>query len=296
MSTVALLGLGRMGAAIAAGLSGGGTRLVVWNRGPGGLELLLSELGDRAMPEVAATAAEAAADADVVLTILADATALEDVLYGAGAAAEALKPGTVLVDSATIGVPAALRTAERLAARGVAFVDAPVSGSVATVRARRLLVMAGGDEPYVRRAAEVLGPVAADVVHMGPNGTGQAMKLAVNSVVHAFNASISEALVLCERGGVSTEAGYDVLARSVIGAPFLEYKRAAFTEPGVHPPAFTVDLMAKDLRLIEEHAAISGVGLPVTSAVLALTEQVRRAGHGDDDMSAVAVHLRHGRP
>lgn len=295
VSTVALLGLGRMGAAMAAGLSGTVPRLVVWNRGAGGLDLLRGELGARPMPEVAETAAEAVDGAELILTMLADGPALEAVLFGPGGVG-ALRPGTVLVDSSTIGVPAAHRVARRLGEQGVAFVDAPVSGSVATVRAGRLLVMAGGDGPSVRRAAEVLAPVASQVVHVGGHGSGQAMKLSVNAVLHAFNAAVSEALVLCERAGVSTEVGYDVLAGSVVGAPFLEYKRAAFTRPGVHPPAFTVDLMAKDLRLIEEHAAGSQAEVPVTAAVLALADEVRRAGHGSDDMSAVAVHLRRQRP
>lgn len=297
MSRVAVLGLGRMGAPMAARLAASGHQLSVWNRGESGHRRLEGELAlasghGQHPPGSAPTPAQAVAGAEVVVTMLADATALDEVLFGPQGAAGALGAGTVVCDMGTIGVEAAVSVAERLAGSGGGFVDAPVSGSVPAARAGSLLVMAGGSAEAVRLARPVLESLAGEVRWVGDVGSGQAMKLSVNSVLHAFNAALSEGLVLAENGGVARATALDVLSVSAVAAPFLLYKRASFEDPEGQPVAFTVDLMRKDLALIRAFARSRGASMPLTDAVSTVSDAASAAGLGDRDMSTLAEHLR----
>ena len=296
MSRVAVLGLGRMGAAMAARLVGAGHEVVVWNRGAAGHQRLAGELSTASSagnsPRSARTPAEAAADAEIVCTVLADGPALQTVLFGPNGVADTVRPTSVVCDLATIGVAAAVSSAQRLADRDVVFVDAPVSGSVTTVRAGELLVLAGGPEFVVQRLEAVLGAFARTVLRVGDTGSGQAMKLAVNSVLHAFNAALGEAIVLAEQGGVPRGIALDALANSAVAAPFLRYKRAAFENPSGEPVAFTIDLMRKDLDLVRRFATSRNCSIPVTDVVADISAAASAAGFGDHDMSAIAEHHR----
>ncbi|HEY3748924.1 MAG TPA: NAD(P)-dependent oxidoreductase [Pseudonocardiaceae bacterium] len=289
MSRVAVLGLGRMGAPMAAKLVHAGHDVTVWNRGEAGYRRLADELGDADPPARSVTPAAAVTDAEVVITMLADGPALEHVLFGPDGVASAVRPGTIVCDMATIGVQAALACAARLT---VPFLDAPVSGSVASVRSGVLLVMIGGPEDATSAVEPVLRAFAGSVVRVGDTGSGQAMKLAVNSVVHSLNASLSEAIVLAERGGVPRGTALEVLADSAVAAPFLLYKRAAFEDPAGQPVAFTVDLMRKDLTLIEEFAASRDSPVPVAEMVRSVSDAASASGFGAHDMSAIAEHHR----
>jgi 3-hydroxyisobutyrate dehydrogenase len=288
VNTIAVLGLGRMGAPMAARLVRAGHRVRAWNRGPAGHQRLAEELallGESRTAERADSAADAVTGAELVLTVLADGPALTEVLTRV---ADRLAPGMVVCDLATIGVAAVAEATALLAPHRVSFVDAPVSGSVPAVRAGTLLVLAAGPTAAVAAVEPALGAFAARVLRVGDSGSGQAMKLAVNSVLHSLNAALSEALVLAERGGVPRETALEVLANSAVGAPFVQYKRAAFTEPGVHPPAFTVDLMRKDLDLVLGFARDRRTPAPVAETVRAVSEQAAVAGLGAQDMSALA--------
>jgi 3-hydroxyisobutyrate dehydrogenase-like beta-hydroxyacid dehydrogenase len=281
VTRVALLGLGRMGAPMAAHLVRAGHDVRVWNRGAAGYQRFTEELTKlkldvSADAEHAATPADAVRDADVVLTVLADGAALGSVLFGPHGVAGAAAPGTVLCDLGTIGVAAAQAHAAELGAAGVSFVDAPVSGSVTSVRARSLL------ESF-----------AARVLRVGDVGAGQAMKLAVNSVLHTLNAAVGESLVLAERGGVPRETALEVLAGSAVAAPYVLYKRASFADPDGQPVAFTVDLMRKDLDLILRFAEARSSPMPLAEVVSGVSDQASAAGLGTRDMSTIAeLHRR----
>ncbi|MEU6602564.1 NAD(P)-dependent oxidoreductase [Streptomyces flaveolus] len=293
MSRVAFLGLGRMGAVMAARLTEAGHEIRVWNRSAEGHRRLAAELAPGvAPPKAAATPAAAVAGAEFVITMLADADALEAVLFGSDGAAGAMTHGSVVCDMGTIGVEAALACARRLHEHGVVFLDAPVSGSVSAARAGSLSAMAGGPVEQVRRIEPVLRAFAAAVRRVGGPGSGQAMKLAVNSVLHMHNAALSEALVLAEHGGVDRVTALDVLAGSAVASPYLGYKRAAFEDPDGQPVAFTVDLMRKDLKLIRAFAAGSAAAVPLADTVSAVCDTVSDAGFGDRDMSFLAEHHR----
>lgn len=228
-------------------------------------------------------AEQAVAGADAVLSFLADGDATRAVLLDTAVLA-ALPARALVVDLGTSGVPAAQALDGALSGVGAQFVDAPVSGSVPSVRSGTLLVMAAGEPDAVRRAEPVLSSFARRVLYVGPAGAGQVVKLAVNLVVHDFNAAVSEALRLAENSGVAREAAYDVLEQSVVGAPFVQYKRAAFVDEGVEV-AMSLQLSLKDLRLICEHAVATGEPVPVTERARDRVAEAVAGGWGPRDMA-----------
>jgi 3-hydroxyisobutyrate dehydrogenase/2-hydroxy-3-oxopropionate reductase len=188
--------------------------------------------------------------------------------------------------------PATLRGhAEAIAAVGAGVLDAPVSGSVSLAEAGKLTLMVGGEAADLERARPVLSAFGSTIFHLGPLGTGAAMKLAVNTVIFGLNEALAEGLVLAEAAGIDRAAAYDVLAVSVVGAPYVAYKRAAFLEPEATPVAFALDLAAKDLRLIEALATTVGLDMPQAKANLAVIEAAIAARDGDQDFASVAGYL-----
>jgi 3-hydroxyisobutyrate dehydrogenase len=282
MADVAVLGTGRMGAAMARRVALAGHRTVLWNRTSTRAQAVADGLPPGSAV-VAATPADAVQGCGVVLSMFADGAAARAVLLDAAVLA-ALRPGTVVCDLATSGVEAARALQAALAAHDVLFVDAPVSGSVPAVQAGTLLVMASGTAEAVEAAGPVLGAFARLVLRVGDAGAGQAMKLAVNLVVHDLNAALSEALQLADQAGIRREDAYDVLQESVVGAPFVQYKRAAFLDPGT-AVAMSLDLVLKDLTLITELADGLQVRHDLTEAARRTVEAACRAGLGPQDMA-----------
>jgi 3-hydroxyisobutyrate dehydrogenase-like beta-hydroxyacid dehydrogenase len=189
--------------------------------------------------------------------------------------------------------PATVRALEPLVtAAGGTLLDAPVSGSVPVVQRGELTVMVGGDAAALDRARPVLAAFARQVFHLGGLGAGATVKLAVNSIVHALNQAVAEALVLAEKAGVDRAKAYEVFANSAAAAPFVLYKQPAFLHPETTPPAFLLDLAAKDLELITALAAEVGARMDLTEAGRRLMDEARAAGLGGSDMSVLAEYLR----
>lgn len=282
---VAVVGVGRMGAAMAARLCARGAEVVVYNRTAAKAEQAAAETG----AVLAATAREAAAGADVVLVSLADDAACLQSYPGPDGIAAGVRPGTVVVDTSTI----APRTVQQLARIvGSGLLDAPVSGSVPVVERGELAVMVGGSAAHLDQVRPVLNLLARQVFHVGAQGAGAVMKLVVNSVVYALNQSLAEALVLAERAGVDRSTAYDVFTGSVIAAPFVAYKRPAFTDPGGTPVAFSLDLVAKDLDLILNLAREVGASMDQAETNRDAVAAALSAGLGQCDMSDLAQLLR----
>jgi 3-hydroxyisobutyrate dehydrogenase-like beta-hydroxyacid dehydrogenase len=288
LPTVGLVGTGRMGSAMARAIARAGLPLVLQNRTRERADSLAAELGAR----VATTPAEVATLADVTLTMVADDDAVAAVYGGPDGLLAGARPGLVLVDLSTV-TPDSIRSLEAPArAAGAGILDAPVSGSVATAESGQLTLMVGGTVEDLARARPALEPLARTIVHVGPLGSGAAMKLAVNTVIFGLNEAVAEGLVLAEAAGVDREVAYDVIAASAAGAPFVGYKRPAFVEPDTTPTAFALDLAEKDLRLIGELA--ERLGVPMRQALSNL-EGIRAAAAalgGQRDFSIVASHLR----
>ena len=255
---VAVLGTGRMGSAMAERLAGRGVQVVVYNRSPERAKALADRIGAR----VAGSPAEAAAHADVVISMVADDAAVRALYDGPDGVPAGIRAGAVAVDMSTVLPDTVRAIAPAVLARGAGILDAPVSGSVSSTLTGELTIMAGGAAADLERARPVLDHLARRVFHLGALGTGAAMKLAVNTLIFGLNEAVAEGLVLAERNGIDRALAYDVLAASAAGAPFVGYKRAAFVDPEATPVAFSLALAEKDLRLIGELADASGTRMP----------------------------------
>ena len=288
MTAIAFLGLGRMGRPMAANLASAGHALTVWNRSPDKARRFATEHSARA----ATSPADAVADSDVVITMLADDGALLEAWTSADGALSSVRPGTLAIDMATVAPETIATLGRRLREHAVSLVDAPVSGSVPAATAGTLMIMAAGDPAAVERATPVLSVLGDRVLRLGPSGAGSSMKLAVNAIVHSLNQAVSEALVLAERAGIDRTLAYEVFTESAVGAPFVRYKRDAYVRPGDLPVGFSLELAAKDLRLALVLAAEVGADLPQTRANLSVLDAAVSAGFGSADESAVAEHLR----
>jgi 3-hydroxyisobutyrate dehydrogenase-like beta-hydroxyacid dehydrogenase len=284
---IAVLGTGRMGGAMATRLAASGATVAVWNRTPQRAEDLAGSIGARVLYHP-----RDAGGHPLVVVSLADDDALLRTYEGSDGLVSGLQPGTVVVETSTVDPRTIETLAARVAEAGAHLLDAPVSGSVPAVEAGTLTFMVGGDAHAVALAEPVTTELGARTFHLGGNGTGAAMKLAVNAVVHALNATVSESLVLAEAAGIERSEAYEVLASSVAGAPFLQYKRAAFEDPTATPTAFSLELVAKDLALIETLASRLGSPVPQVETNLRVARDAVAGGDGDRDMSWLAQRFR----
>ena len=286
--TAAVLGTGRMGSAMAERLAGQGIAVVVYNR----TAERATSLAERIGATVAATPAEAASRADIVISMLADDLAVRALYAGPDGVTAGIRAGAVAVDMSTV-LPDTVRSiAADVRARDAGILDAPVSGSVASALAGELTIMVGGESADLERARPVLERLAGHVFHLGTLGNGAAMKLAVNTVIFGLNGALAEGLVLAERNGIDRALAYDVLAASAAGAPFVGYKRDAFVDPETTPVAFALSLAAKDLALIRELADASGTAMPQAATNLDTILAAERSAGKHADFSMVASHLR----
>ena len=286
--SVAILGCGRMGSAMAERLVSQGVTVVLYNRSPDRADALAARIG----ATVAAHPAEAAHDTDVTISMVADDDAVRDLYDGPDGVAAGIRAGSVALDMSTV-LPATMRTvAPSLKSRGAGVLDAPVSGSVASALGGELTIMVGGEADDLERVRPVLDRLARRVFHLGPLGSGAAMKLAVNTLIFGLNQCVAEGLVLAERSGIDRALAYDVLAASAAGAPMLGYKRANFVEPETAPVAFSLALADKDLRLIAQLAEASATAMPQATTNLAVIRAAERSMGEETDFSMVASHLR----
>ena len=286
MERVGFCGLGTMGAAMAANLARAGFPLTVWNRTPGKDGLPLS-LGARA----AATPRELAAVSDVVVICVSDTPDVEAVLFGPDGVAQALAPGVLTIDCSTISPGATREFAARLAERGVAMVDAPVSGGSEGAQQGTLTIMVGGAEADVERARPVLAAMGRSITHMGPIGAGQATK-AVNQVILAGNyLGVAEGMVLAIKSGLDPEKVVAALSGGAARSWVLENRSGRMIADD-YPLGFKIALHLKDLTIALELARAVGAALPVAALASQIEAGLVAQGHGDDDNSALARAVR----
>jgi 3-hydroxyisobutyrate dehydrogenase-like beta-hydroxyacid dehydrogenase len=285
---VALIGTGRMGSAMGARIAGAGHELTVFNRTRSRAEDVARSTG----VQVAATARDAAASAEICLVSLADDAAVTATYLADDGLIGGMQPGAVVCELSTVA-PATVRGLSPLVAqRGATLIDTPVSGSVSVVESGTLTVMVGGDQAALDRARPVLETFAKSIFHLGDVGAGAIMKLVVNSLVHSLNVAVSEALVLAEKAGLDRETVYDIFEAGAAGAPYVKYKRAAFLQPGEIPVAFSLSLVAKDQELIHDLAQQTGARMDQGEASRQIVAEALGAQMGERDISEVAEFLR----
>ena len=285
MKSVAILGVGKMGSAMAKELATAGFQVTLWNRNQSVADKLASEINLPTIT-VSATPKSALENVDIALCLFTNGMVTQSVLLGDTQVLEGVKSNLIIVDMGTSGVESAKALASTLASKKIAFIDAPVSGSVVTIAAHQLLVMASGDEAVIQQAIPVFSVFAKKTAYLGQAGAGQAMKLAVNLIVHTLNAAVSEGLALATASGIDAAAAYDVFDESVVAAPFVKYKRAAFLDPEL-PVAMRIDTVLKDLDLILSLGQSTGVPLMAAEGVAELFAQAQAAGYESKDMSAL---------
>lgn len=283
---MAFLGLGRMGHPMAERLLAAGHTLAVWNRTRSRGE----DLAARGAT-LAASPADAARDAEVVITMLADPGAVMRVLSGDDGVLHGVPRGAVVVDCSTVGPEDARAEAALCEDHGLRFVEAPVLGSVNQARTGELVALAGGDPAVIDAVEPVLRVMAKKVVRAGAVGSGSALKLVMNLLVGGLAELAAEAIVLGERAGVPREAIRDTIGASVLASPFLGYKLPQLIERKFQPALFTTDLLLKDLNLILHLGADVHAPLPATTAIRDVYARASAAGHGAEDFAAVIAQV-----
>ncbi len=279
---VGMIGLGLIGRPMAANLVKAGFPVVVWNRTRAKAEELV-----RAGARLAGTPREAAASSDVLITIVSDPPALEEVLWGRNGALEGLRRGSVYVDSSTVAPALARRIAAACGERGVEFLDAPVTGGTWGAEKGELVFMVGGQSETLERVAPVLGAMGKRWFHLGPHGSGQTVKLAMNMILALQVGALAEALALVTRMGVPAERLIEVMQSSMARSPLLDIKAPMILADN-YAPSFPLRLMHKDLGLALELANQLGVPLPATAAAREIYNAVKDAAKEDLDYAAVA--------
>ena len=285
--TVGLIGLGLMGGPMGQNLLRAGFPLVVWNRTKAKADDLVREGA-----KLGADPRAVAEQADVLITIVSDPAALEEVLFGSDGgknndgAVEGLRKGSALIDSSTVSPELARRVAAACAERGVDFLDAPVTGGTWGAKKGELVFMVGGNAEVLERVKPVLEAVGKKFPLLGPNGAGQTVKLGMNLLLALQVDAFAEALALVTASGVPAEKLMEVLQSSMARSGVLDVK-APMMVKGEFPASFPLRLMHKDVRLALELARNNGVTLPCGSAAYATYSAVLNASSDDPDFSAV---------
>ncbi|MBA2757314.1 MAG: NAD(P)-dependent oxidoreductase [Chloroflexi bacterium] len=283
---VAFLGLGTMGAAMAANLARAGFAVTAWNRTPG----RAPGLGAIGVTS-AATPADAAATAEIVVVCVSDTPDVEAILFGEDGAVEGAREGTLVIDCSTIAPSGSWDFAARLRQRGLTMIDAPVSGGSEGARNATLTIFVGGEAEDVERGRPVLEAMGRTITHVGPIGAGQAVK-AVNQVILAGTyLGVAEGIVLAIKAGLDVEQVIGALGGGAAQSWVLA-NRAGRMLDNDYPLGFKLALHRKDLAIALDLAARVGASLPVSALAAQLETGLIAQGHGDDDMSALARAIR----
>jgi 3-hydroxyisobutyrate dehydrogenase-like beta-hydroxyacid dehydrogenase len=278
-TTVAILGTGKMGSAMARRLHNQGFALRLWNR----TRQRAEQLG---VGTVLNTPAEAADGADFVISMLTDSAAVRQAYLGPNGALDA--PGSrVYIDSSTVEPQTHQELAQAAAQRGATFVEAPVLGSIPLVEAGKLFIMVGG-EPTAFEQVRPLLQVLGDVRYIGPLGSGARLKLVANSMLAIISAGAGELYNAGVRAGIDRDRVWEVLTRL---APTLEARRAGFTEGRYEPAMFAVADIVKDLRLATGLYREIGIDTPVTQTARDLFQRITPE-HNEQDIAAIAALWR----
>lgn len=273
---VGFVGLGIMGAPMAANLLKAGFEVTVWNRSPSRTKPLL-EAGARGEE----SPAKVAAASEVTLSCVTNSGDVEEVALGPEGVIHGAKPGSVYIDCSTISPDTARKVARELAERQVSMLDAPVSGGDVGAIAGTLAIMAGGEAAVFERCLPVFQAMGKTIVHVGPAGAGQVVKLC-NQVAGGLNLlAAAEAVNLARRSGVDPAKMLEVVSAGAAGSWMLS-NLAPRAVKGDYAPGFMVDLMQKDLRLVLDAANETHTPLPGTALVSQLFQSIQAEGRGTD--------------
>lgn len=285
LQRIGVVGVGLLGSAVAGRLLQHGFVVAGYDTRPEQTRQLAGR-GLRA----AASVADAAREAELVFMVLPSLEAAEAVLAGPGGLAESAAPGTVICQMSTISPELTRKLAAAAGARGLSFLDTPISGTSAMVASGDSTLLVGGDPELARRCEPVFSAVAARTQHMGPVGAATLAKLVTNLLVALNTAALAEALVLAEKGGLPAGPMLELLSRSAAGSRMMDV-RGPLMAAGEYPAQMKLDLFLKDIRLMREAGERLGAPLPLTTTAQQLYVQANDAGHGAEDLAVVKTEL-----
>jgi 3-hydroxyisobutyrate dehydrogenase len=273
---VAVLGAGALGAAMAGRLGETGHEVRLWNRTP---ERARAAAEHAAGVTAVAAASGAIRGASAVLTVLRDGGAVAEVMSDA---ITAVDEGTVWIQASTVGPVEARALGDLAGKHGVAYLDAPVSGSTTPAREGRLVWLVAGDDEALRRARAVLAALGSSVLHVGTGIEGSALKLAINAWMTAATVAMSDVLALCDALGVNHATFVEALEAGPLAMPY-ELQKVSAMDAGAYTAGFAVELALKDVDLAAQQARPS----PLLQVVRDRLQRAVDAGHGSDDLAAV---------
>ncbi|UVI31435.1 NAD(P)-dependent oxidoreductase [Paenibacillus spongiae] len=281
MIKIGFIGLGTMGSPMAANLLRKGFPVTVFNRTPG-KAAELTGLGAAS----AATPAEVTRDADLVITMISNDNAIQEVYYGDNGILGAVKPGTVVMDSSTISPSLAKQLAEDAASKQAKFLDAPVTGSKPAAESGTLVFMIGGDEAVVDKIKEPLLAMGRNIIYMGPSGSGATAKLAHNTIVGINIAAFVEGLAIATSGGIDPSAFLELVNSGGAASKMAELKTPKLLGRDFSVQ-FSLELMLKDLRLSSVLSDSLKTPTPMLEAAKSLFQMGESKGLGELDVSAL---------
>ena len=283
---VGFVGLGIMGGPMAANLLKAGFKVTVWNRNPKRMQALL-EMGATG----AGSPAEVAAASEVTVSCVTNSPDVEAVALGPGGIAEGAARGNVYIDCSTIAPGVARSVAATLAEHGIEMLDAPVSGGDVGARAGTLAIMVGGEATVFERCLPVLQAMGKTIVHVGPAGSGQVVKLC-DQVAGGLNLlALSEAVALARKAGVDPAKMLEVVGAGAAGSWMIQ-NLGPRAVAGDFAPGFMVDLMQKDLGLVLDEAKATQTPLPGSALVSQLFTMLQADGRGEEGTQALVDALR----
>jgi 3-hydroxyisobutyrate dehydrogenase len=283
---VAFIGMGTMGAPMAMNILNAGYDVIVHNRHRDREKPLAKKGAVRA-----ATPAEAAEKADIVIICVSDTPDVEAIVLGDMGIIKGAKKDTIVVDMSTISPSATRRMAAVLAEKGVRMIDAPVSGGSEGAQNGTLAIMVGGDPDDVENVRPVLKAMGKTITHVGSIGSGQVTKAINQVVIAATYLGVAEGMTLGLKAGLDMKKVVDAIAGGAAGSWVLD-NRSAFMIKNEYPLGFRVRLHAKDLKIALEAARELGVALPVSALVDQIESGLIGRGFGDEDVSAMARTIR----
>ncbi len=281
MASIGCVGLGTMGGPIAGHLLAAGHTVAVWNRTASKSDELVAQGARRA-----ASPADAAVGAEVVVVCVSDSPDLEAVVLGADGVIEGIADGAVVLDCSTVAPSAETTIAAALAAKGVEVVDAPLSGGAEGARNGVCTAFVGGSEAAFATAKPILEAFCKTITHLGPTGAGQAAKAVNQIIISGTYASVGEGLAYAEKAGLPMEALVEALAGGAAGSWILQ-NRAPKYIAHEYPAGFRTVLHRKDLGIAIAEGEAAGLELRLTRLVAAWQDALIEAGYGEEDSSAL---------
>jgi 3-hydroxyisobutyrate dehydrogenase len=281
---VGFIGMGGMGSRMASRLLAAGYSLTIYNRARERTHTL-----EQRGAKVAALPGTLAAGSDIVFSSLADDAAVASVMLGQGGALTAARPGTIFIEMSTISPATSRSLHEAALGRGVAFLDAPVSGTTSTAEQGQLVIFVGGEKSVYESCKLILSELGRESFYMGPSGAGAMMKLCVNTLLGVGMQALAEALAFGLKGGLERNRLLEVLSHTAVVSPS-QVSKLKNVSSGAYPPAFPLRLMFKDFGLVVDTAMHLSAAMPSTAAAqqMCAVEFARQsAAHREEDFSSI---------